>query len=327
MPGPVITSASDKMRTNRLMSLIWSQPDAYVNDRRGVVDRLLTDGFAAGRQLFFRDAQRALTPTGGFLRDFAFSLNPYIGCAFGGGGGCPYCYVRALPVARAVEQPWGSWVIAKRNLADLIERELASLAAKGRLEDTAIFMSSATDPYQGFERHLRLTRAALEAMVATPPRRLVIQTRSPLVERDIDLIKQLGVRVIVSLTLETDDDAVRKAITRTSPSVARRVECARRLRNEGIFVQIAVAPMLPNRPERFASMVAQVADRVVVDTLLDGDGAGGARSRALGMEAFYARLGYPQWLEAGSETALLDAMRARLGTERVAFSRDGFNDV
>src|SRR5208282_356831 len=61
---------------------------------------------AAMRTFAARDATRALTPTGGFLKGFAYSLNPYIGCAFGVGRGCPFCYVRALPVARASEGAW-----------------------------------------------------------------------------------------------------------------------------------------------------------------------------------------------------------------------------
>src|SRR5450755_4437190 len=75
-----------------------------------------------------QEAMRALTPTGGFLRGFAYSLNPYTGCAFGAGGGCPFCYVRALPVAHAHAGRWGAWVIAKTNLPELLERELAVLA-------------------------------------------------------------------------------------------------------------------------------------------------------------------------------------------------------
>jgi len=94
-------------------------------------------------------ATRALTPTGGFLERFSYSLNPYIGCAFGDSGGCPYCYVRALPVARAQAGPWGTWVIAKSNLLELLARELRGLEQSGKLERTAVFMSSATDPYQG----------------------------------------------------------------------------------------------------------------------------------------------------------------------------------
>src|SRR5215831_14391590 len=111
-----------------------------------------------------KNVERALTPTGGFLCGFAFSLNPYVGCAFGDNGGCPFCYVRALPVAHAVDGGWGTWVIAKINLPDLLGRELELLACAGKLERTAVFMSSATDPYQGIERRLGITRGALAAL-------------------------------------------------------------------------------------------------------------------------------------------------------------------
>lgn len=272
-------------------------------------------------------AKRALTPTGGFLGGFSHSLNPYIGCAFGDNGGCPFCYVRALPVAHSERGPWGSWVIAKSNLCDLLERELAAIQAAGRLERTTVFMSSATDPYQGLERRMRLTRGALELFARRPPRRLLLQTRSPMIERDLDLLVRLGPHVIASLTVETDDDRVRRALTPTSPSVARRLETARRLRNAGVFVQVTVAPMLPNNPERLADLVDEAADRVVVDTYFDGDGSNGRRSRALGIGELYERLGYAGWFRPGAELALIAAMRARLGASRVLFSRDGFGAV
>ncbi len=275
-----------------------------------------------------QDAARALTPTGGFLSGFGFSLNPYIGCAFGDSGGCPFCYVRTLPVARAgVGSSWGSWVIAKRNLAERLERELTELGRRGRLAQTTIFMSSATDPYQGVERRMRLSRGALELLADHQPRRLLLQTRSPMVERDIDVLRRLRGHVIVSLTLETDDDAVRRRLTPTSPSVARRLLTARRLRQAGIFVQLAIAPMMPNDSKRFAELAAASADRVIIDTYLDGDGSGGKRSRALGIPQLYQRLGYGGWFEKGAENALIEAMKARLGADRVLLSRDGFNAV
>ena len=274
-----------------------------------------------------RPAARALTPTGGFLEGFAYSLNPYLGCSFGAAGGCPFCYVRALPVARASDGPWGSWVIAKSNLPELLESELRALERRGRLGATAIFMSSATDPYQGVERRLRLTRAALELFARFPVRRVLLQTRSPMVERDIDLLRRLGERVIVSITLETDDESVRRALTPTSASVQRRLTTCRRLRAEGIFVQLAIAPMMPNDPERFSALADRAANRVVVDTYFDGDGSGGRRSRALGMEQLYARLGYQKWFCPDAHRELLSALSARLGAARVLFSRSGFTAV
>ncbi|HKV53094.1 MAG TPA: radical SAM protein [Candidatus Binataceae bacterium] len=279
------------------------------------------------RRYLRHSATRALTPTGGFLGGFAFSLNPYVGCAFGEHGGCPYCYVRALPVAHSLEGGWGAWVIAKANLPELLSRELAALERAGKLADTTVFMSSATDPYQGLERSQRLTQGALAAFIRKPPRRILLQTRSPLIERDIALLQALGDAIIASITVETDDESVRRAFTPTSPSVARRLACARRLREAGIFTQLAIAPMLPNNPVRFAELAADAADRVIVDTYFDGDGAGGRRSRALGMAEVHQRLGYGEWFAPGAETELLAAMRSRMGAERVLFSRAGFNAV
>ena len=281
----------------------------------------------SARRYTLKPTARALTPTGGFLKGFAFSLNPYIGCAFGDSGGCPYCYVRMLPIARVESGSWGSWVIAKSNLAERLDHELAALEKKARLNETTIFMSSATDPYQGIERRLGITRQALETFVRHPIRRLLIQTRSPLIERDIEIIALLGDRAIVSLTLETDDDQVRRAITPTSPSVERRLKTAKMFRARGIFVQLAISPMLPNNPERFAELADAASNRVIIDTYFDGDGANGARSRALGMRELYARHDYEGWFEPGAERALVDAMKSRLGADRVLMSRDGFTAV
>jgi DNA repair photolyase len=276
----------------------------------------------------FEKSSRALNPTGGFLKGFAYSLNPYIGCAFGDSGGCPYCYVRALPIAMKGEgAPWGTWVTAKINLKERLLAELASMRKAGRLEAATVFMSSATDPYQGLERRLRLTRGALEAFVDYPIRRVLLQTRSPLVERDRDLLQQLGDRVMVSITLETDDDNVRRAITPTSPSVERRLETARMMRRAGVPVQLAISPMLPNQPQRFAELADAAADRVIVDSYFAGDGSGGRRSRALGIGELYGRLGYEGWFRPGAEEQLLAALRSRLGADRVWYSRDGFSRV
>jgi DNA repair photolyase len=274
-----------------------------------------------------RRAIRALTPTGGFLHGFAFSLNPYIGCAFGTANGCPFCYVRALPVAHAAEGSWGSWVIAKGNLPELLKHELRKLELTGKLRDTTIFMSSATDPYQGYERTMRLTRRALELFVRFRPRRLLLQTRSPLIERDRDLLAQLGPNLIASITIETDDETVRRAFTPTSAAIVRRFTTVGRLRAAGIFTQVAIAPMMPNHAERFASLLAESVDRVILDTYFAGDGAHGRRSRALGIGELYRQMGYEGWFQPGAEAALMAALRDRLGADRVLFSGEGFNTL
>ena len=232
-----------------------------------------------------------------------------------------------LPVAHAQQGGWGEWVIAKTNLPDLLEKELSGLERSGRLDAVTVFMSSATDPYQGIERQLELSRRSLERFCHHQIRRLLVQTRSPMVERDLELLRALGESLIVSISLETDDESVRRAITPTSASVERRLQTCARLRDAGIFVQVAIAPMMPNHPARFAEMVAKVSDRVVLDTYFDGDGAGGRRSRALGLGELYERLGYARWFRPGAESELFASLQSQMGPDRVLFSRAGFNAV
>ena len=269
-----------------------------------------------------------LNPTGGFLSSFTHSVNVYQGCAFGKGTttgeGCPFCYVRAMPIAKYAPHKWGDWVTAKVNAPEILRRELEKHKAAGGLGQLRVFMSTATDPYQGVESRLKLTRAVLEVFREFPPGLLVLQTRSPLIERDLDLLKELRDFLWISLTLETDDEAIRRMLTPTSPSVPRRLAALERLHNAGLRVQAAVSPMLPGDPARFAALLAPRCSRALVDTFA-GNGMGGKRTEALGVPAQLRRLGYGAWLEAGP-AALLGALRRTLGPERVVFSQEGFND-
>lgn len=270
-------------------------------------------------------AKSILNPTGGFLSTYTHSLNAYQGCAFGRNS-CPYCYVREMPVQRFAGRPWGEWVKAKINAPDLLRQELEKARRKGTFGSLRIFMSTATDPYQGAEARLKLTRGILEAFAAGGDFGfLVVQTRSPLVERDIDVLLQLGPRVAVSFTIETNREEVRRQITPASPSIDRRLKTLERLTAAGIRTQAAISPMLPCDPEAFAELIAPRASRAVVDTLLDGDGAGGRRSQALGMFELLTSLGYEDWLRRDAHMPLLKALRDRMGEARVGFSQEGFN--
>lgn len=156
---------------------------------------------------------RLLNPASGYLKGYTHTLNPYGGCVYG----CSYCYVRRLPVALFEEQAWGRWVKVKENAPELLAKELKRAKAKGPV---VLFMSSSTDPYQPLEGKLKLTRRLLEVMASDPPHFLFLQTRSPLVMRDLDLLTQLKNRLCVSITLETDREEVRRALTPTAPPLA-----------------------------------------------------------------------------------------------------------
>ncbi|MGH8246228.1 MAG: radical SAM protein [Gammaproteobacteria bacterium] len=245
----------------------------------------------------------------GFLSGYTHSLNPYMGCAFGARGSCPFCYVRALPVALAGGGlSWGDWVMAKSNAPELLRRELLRLSARG--ERPRIFFSSSTDPYQGAEARLRITRRLLEVFAELPDtfEAVLLQTRSPLVERDTDLLLRMRDQVLISLTLETDDDEVRRALTPLSPSVSRRLATLERLTGAGLRVQAAVAPVLPCNPERFAALLSGRVARVLVDTFFAGDGSGGRRSTSLGMGEILARLGHADWFKPDAHLPLMQAL-------------------
>lgn len=261
---------------------------------------------------------RWLTPATGYLNGYTHTLNPYVGCAYG----CSYCYVRRLPVALFRPEPWGEWAEGKKGDPATLKRELARAKAKGPV---AVFFSSATDPYQPLEVKLRLARGLLEAMAEaeSPPDFVLLQTRGPLVLRDIDVLRRLGGRVRVSLTVETDRDDVRRALTPSAPPLAARLRAMRELAEAGVAVQAAVSPLLPHTPA-FAEQLAASAPRVVLDDFFRGDGSGGRRSERIGMRELYARHGWSEWYTPRKLDELAEALRERMPPEAVTVSAEGF---
>ncbi|SDT40716.1 DNA repair photolyase [Paenibacillaceae bacterium GAS479] len=262
-----------------------------------------------------RKTTRWLNPAGGYLEGFTHTLNPYTGCSFG----CSYCYVRRMPVGMFRAEPWGSWVDVKQLDERAFRREWARESDKGSL---SIFFGSATDPYQPSEAEHGTTRRLLELMLERPPAFLLLQTRSALIVRDKELLKAFGGAIRASITLETDDEAVRRHFTPSAPPLAARWRALRELQEAGVPVQAAVSPLLPHTHE-FAARLAREASRVVVDDFHRGDGSGGRRSAQLGMREQYRSLG----LEADYAPAAADRFYETLQSfsgVNVHFSRGGF---
>lgn len=218
------------------------------------------------------DVASIVTKASGFMGDYDFTVNPYAGCSFA----CTYCYAAAFAPSREARDSWGRWVRVKKNAVDLFRRALPKVAGR------RIYMSSVTDPYQPIERMARITRGILELMVEAQPR-LTIQTRSPLVSRDIDLLKRLQV-VHVNLTVTTDSERVRRVFEPGCPSCGQRLDAARELAAAGLDVGITMTPMLPvEDAARFARDVRSTgARRFVVQDFhaKDGDFVAGTRDAA-----------------------------------------------
>lgn len=237
------------------------------------------------------NAKTILTKAQGYLdAGFTHSLNPYAGCAFA----CRYCYVRELPVQKFKEAPWGTWLDVKVNAAERYREEIAGLRRKGK--PVRLFMSSATDPYQPAEREAKVTRRLVEAMLEAPPDSLVVQTRSPLVARDADLLVRLKdrCRLVVSMTIETDREDMKRLFAPSAPGIGLRMKALKEVHDAGIPTQAAVSPVLPFSPE-FPERLLGIADRIWIDTMGIGDGERGRRSARLGMPRLFAENGLSAW--------------------------------
>jgi DNA repair photolyase len=212
-----------------------------------------------------------------------WSINPYIGCAFG----CAYCYARyahryvmerASAADRLVDDtaadveripPWLAFerhIFVKRNAPELLARTLRHGSDKhlALLNGEAIVIGTATDPYQPAERHFRVTRGILEVLAEHPGLRVVIITKSALITRDVDLLARVAriSELSVHLSLITLDRALARRIEPRAPTPEARIRALARLRESGIDAGINCMPVLPgitDNPSDLEALVKRVA--------------------------------------------------------------------
>jgi DNA repair photolyase len=214
------------------------------------------------------NARSIFSPATGYIRrgGFDWTCNPYLGCSFG----CLYCYAMFLPQNRRPKEDWGKWFQAKTNAVDLAGKQARRVAGQ------AVYMSSVTDPYLPAERSLYLTRGILEALVSHQPR-LLIQTRGPLVVRDLDVLSRFN-SVRVNMSIPTDSEAVRKAFEPKAPPLERRWQAIQEVKSAGLSTGICVTPMLPlENPKAFVERLVDFGpDVLVTQDFHDSHGGFGA---------------------------------------------------
>ncbi|MFN2455822.1 MAG: radical SAM protein [Pyrinomonadaceae bacterium] len=226
-------------------------------------------------QVSLRDNAQILTPASGFMEGYDFTLNPYIGCQFG----CAYCYASFFVNSDEKRENWGYWVEVKHDAVEYLNK-------RRKLYGKKIYMSSVTDPYQPIEAKVELTRGIVESMsVRDRQPRLVIQTRSPLVTRDIDLLKKYS-HMRVNMTVTTDSEAIRKRFEPLCPSNERRMAALDELKRAGIRTCVCITPMLPlENVEQFAKQVAALkADMYVVQPFKPSQGRYAASTRQIALD-------------------------------------------
>jgi DNA repair photolyase len=194
---------------------------------------------------------------------FAWSCNPYLGCSFG----CTYCYAMFLPQNRRPKEDWGRWFQAKINAVELARKQAPKVAGQ------AVYVSSVTDPYLPAERSLMLTRGILQELVPHQPR-LLIQTRGPLVVRDLDVLRQFRA-VRVNMSIPTDSERLRQAFEPKAPPLEKRWQAIAQVKAAGIQVGICVTPLLPlENPDALVDRLAAFAPDVLVTQQFHDSGGG-----------------------------------------------------
>lgn len=263
-----------------------------------------------------------LTRSSGYLRGVcSHSLQPYRGCSYGASLCGVACYVRHNRWLTRGEA-WGSFLEARDDAGTAYRRQVARERgwARRRRGGFSVFMSSSTDPFVPQEARLGVTARVLAAMLEEPPDALVVQTHSPRVLVALDALVALASRCAlrVHLSIETDRERL-PGLPPPASSPAQRLRAAARLRAAGLRTVITVSPMLPMRdPEAFFARCGEVADAVVLDHFVGGDGSpGGERTRRTPLPAVV------ESLEPGSATlAWRDAMLER--ARRVLPGRVGY---
>lgn len=225
------------------------------------------------------DLQYHAAPTRGIFNAPAatgmgfWSINPYVGCAFG----CAYCYARdthrftlerAGDVGRQVASAMPPWlaferrVLVKEHAGARIREALRSWRSP-RPGDSVV-IGSATDPYQPAERQFRVTRDILESLQSARGFTIVIITKSPLVTRDVAVLQRLAERhtVQVHVSLITVDRELARRLEPRAPTPEARLQAVRRLADAGLSVSVNCMPVLPgitDAPAMLEALVQQVA--------------------------------------------------------------------
>lgn len=170
-------------------------------------------------------------------------INPYNGCLFG----CMYCYAAQIARWKHPNEEWGTYLDVKLNAPELLKQELAKLEKRHKTKDFgSVFFSSVTDPYVGVEAKYQLTRRCLEVLADFGYAGAVsVQTKSPLVTRDIDMLARPK-NVSVGFTITSLDDKISAFLEVMAPPISHRLEALKKLHDAGISTYAFVGPILPH---------------------------------------------------------------------------------
>ncbi len=185
---------------------------------------------------------------------YPYVINPYTGCQHN----CSYCYARFMKRFTGHKEPWGQFVDVKINAPVLLRREIT------RESPDRVWVSGVCDPYQPLEGKYQLTRQCLE-ILAEHHWPVTIQTRSPLVLRDKDILSVMQ-DLEVGFSITTADDAIRKIFEPSAPPIRGRIDALAELHRAGLRTFVMIAPILPHA-EPLAELLAGNVDFYLTDRM------------------------------------------------------------
>jgi DNA repair photolyase len=259
-------------------------------------------------QIYRAESASILSPTTGFIAQagFTHSLSPARNCTFA----CTYCYVPTMRIYGGLKPDdwnnWGRFTTFKSNAPSLLRASLRP--------NQTIYCSPLVDPYQPAEETECMMPRLLDALIARPPRVFAIQTRGPLILRDLARLQRLAGRAAlrVSFSITTDNDRVRRLYEPHCASIGERLETVRRLRDAGIAVHATLAPLLPCDPEALIGLALEATDRDIVGDPFHVRAVKkcGATTRDAGVLISRAQ-GFTEWHDPAFQMAIVERMRQK----------------
>lgn len=125
-----------------------------------------------------------------------------------------------------------------------------------RLNGELVSVSNSSDPYPTLEAELKLTRQCLK-ILSESKCRLQIITKSPLVTRDIDLLRKIP--SVVSLTITTDNDSLSKLLEPNAPASSERLKAVATLLENEVPVCVRIDPLIPYVNDEQETLVKTLA--------------------------------------------------------------------
>lgn len=179
--------------------------------------------------ILIRDVETKNIMTKSTLPVGGYSVNPYVGCTHG----CKYCYASFMKRFTGHSEPWGTFLDVKHWPA---------IKNPQKYRGQRVVIGSVTDGYLPQEEKLGNTRRLLEQLKDSGAE-ILICTKSDLVVRDIDLLKEME-KVTVSWSINTLDENFKNDMD-SAASIKRRLEAMKRVYDEGIRTVCFIAPVFP----------------------------------------------------------------------------------